>query len=94
MVYVTSMWLQPLSTPELPIGKRFCLLVTEQQEIAEALTVTNTLYFFEDEEASKDLGCGSALDLGEVEDVEQPAANERLIRLSTENGWAMELTAV
>jgi hypothetical protein len=72
------------------LGKKFALLVTEQKEVAEAMTVTHTLYWFESEEASRDLACGSALDLEEVEEIEDGDI-ARSVRLVTESGWQLDL---
>jgi len=71
------------------LGRKFFMLVTEQKKVADEMQVLHTLYFFESEEASVDLGSGSALDLSEVEEVSDIEDNK--FSLSTEGGWQLEL---
>ena len=73
------------------LDRKFVVLVTEQKEVAEAMTVTHTLYWFESEESSKDLMSNKgALDLEEVEDIE--TVGGKSLKLMTEAGWPLELT--
>ena len=65
------------------IGKKFFVIVTEQSQAGDDVMVTHTLYWFSSESESKDLGCGSALSLVEVEAVEQ-GEGDKVVTLVTE----------
>ena len=69
-------------------GRVYTVLATEQKQVAEAITVTNTLYWFVDEKASSDLSSGSAMDLEEVETIGEGEA----IVLQTDTAWSLQLT--
>ena len=71
------------------LGRKWFVLVTEQKLVADEMSQFHTLYWFETQEESVDLACGSALDLSEVEEVGEEDA-ETLV-LSTESGWQLQL---
>ena len=72
-------------------GRVYAVLVTEQKEVAQAITVTHTLYWFPSENASADLGSGTAFDLEEVEAIN--AKDDGAITLATDSSWQFEVKA-
>ena len=72
-------------------GRVYAVLVTEQKEVAQAISVTHTLYWFPTESASTDLGNGTAFDLEEVEALSAKA--DGAIVLVTDSSWQLEVKA-
>jgi len=70
-------------------GRVYAVLAQEQKEVAQAITVTHTLYWFPNENASADLGAGTAFDLEEVEQLSQQP--DGTIVLATDSSWQLEV---
>ena len=76
------------------VGRKWVQLVTAQSAAAEETLVMHTLYWFDREVDSVDLGTGSSLDLAEIEEIDEvgpEAAHGRGLLLTTEAGWLLAL---